>query len=258
LTPIWDGLLGVIGENKRRFNLERWGAEMKRLRGVWAHLREAEKPFWTYHLVHGGPSDRTAGRQRRFATLLRRTLAGSRFAFTQKSVRRLARQAEAEDEQLAQCLLDIAASESVLAFADVIFGYLQTLDARQVASAIDDLRQRWPPRLAMVDRDGIASLRNELAAASGSPRIATEWVDLSTDLAEGRWGDAIARLLLINKLVMEGRGGAPWVVEERGTFRVRYRGESSSLPSADELNDIWRYPYFMDSLRLVVQELEAA
>jgi hypothetical protein len=258
LTPIWDGLLKAIAEDNRRFNLERQEAVLKRLRPVWAKLTDAERPFWMRHLVVGGPGDKTGGKQTVLAKLLRNTVADTRFAFSQRTVRRLAQQAKKEDEHLAHSLLDIAACESVLAYADVLFGFLQTLDAQPVASAVDAVRRAWPRRLETVDRERFPTLRSDLASATGNPRLATEWLDLCGDLAEGRWGDGIPRLLVINKLVMEARGGAAWVADEGGTFRVRYRDEAASLPAAGELNNLWRYPYFIGSLRSVIQELEAA
>jgi hypothetical protein len=230
----------------------------RRLRTVWSRFLDDERAFWVRHLVRGGPADRTAGRQATLARLLRKTAAQRDFGLTQRSVRRLAREAEREDEKLAQDLLDIAASESVLAIADALFGYLQTLDGRPVATAADTIRCRWPRRLAIVNRERFAALRKELEIAGGNGRVANEWLELSSDLAEGRWSDSIQRLFMINKLVMEGRGGPPWVVEEGGTFRVRYRDEEGALPGRDELADLWRYPYFIDSLRLVTRELGAA
>ncbi len=258
LTPIWDGLLKAMAEDSRRFNLERHDALVKRLRTVWSKLTDADRPFWRHHLVDGGPTDKTGGEQTALASLLRKTLKDDAFAFSQQSVRKLARQAAGADEQLAQHLLDIAACESVLAYADVLFGYLQTLDAQPATKAVDAVRRAWPKKLAMVDRERFATLRPDLAAATGNPRIASAWLELSEDLGTGVWGDAVSRLLLINKLVMEGRGGAAWVADEGGTLRVRYRDEVASLPLAGELDGLWRYPYFIGSLRSVIQELEAA
>jgi len=258
LAPVWDLLLNAIADDTRRFNMERHEAALKRLRNVWSKLTDSERPFWIHHLVHGGTADKTGGRQQILAKLLQKTLADESFAFSQRSIRKLAQQAEREDEQLAYSLLDIAACESVLAYADVLFGYLQTLDTRPVAEAVDAVRRVWPKKLVMVDGKRFSALRQDLASASGNPLIANEWIELSGDLSDGRWGDAIPRLLLINKLVMEGRGGAAWVVDEEGTFRVRYRDEAASLPAAGKLNDLWRYPYFIGSLRSVMQELEAA
>src|SRR5262249_55058659 len=148
--------------------------------------------------------------------------------------------------------------ESVLAYADVLFGYLQTLDTRPVGEAVDGVRRAWPKKLAMVDGKRFSTLRQDLASASGNARIANAWIELSGDLSDGRWGDAVPRLLLINKQVMEARGGAAWVADEDGRLRVRFRDEAASLPAAGKLNDLWRYPYFIGSLRSVMQELEAA
>lgn len=258
LTPIWNVLLETIGEDRRRFNLERRETDLKRLRTVWTKYADGERAFWARHLVQGGPADKTAGKQAILAKLLRDTLADPAYAFSQRTVRSLARQAAREDRQLADGLLDIAAAESVLVFAEALFGYLQTLDAQPTSSAISAVRRKWPKKLTAVDSGRFATLRHELERASGNVHAAVQWVDLSSDLAEGRWDDAIPRLLQINKLVMDGRGGAAWVADEGGTLRVRYRDEAASLPDARDLVGFPGNRYFIGSLRSIVQELEKA
>lgn len=258
LSPIWSKLLTWVSRDDRRFNLERQAAEIKRLRAVWKQHTAAERPFWTRHLVDGGPTDRTDGRQTKLAALLKDSLADDDFALTQMSVKALARRAGRLDGRLAEDLLDIAACESVLAPAAAVFGYLQTLDRQPVGKPIDELRRQWPAKLASVDRARFERLASELTQASGSARIASVWVEAAGDFAEGRWHDAVPKILLINKLVMEGRGGAAWVADEAGVLRVRFRDDEAHLPTASELKTLWRFPYFISSLRSVVGELEAA
>lgn len=256
LSPIWGKLVTWVSRDDRKFNLERHAADIKRLRAVWRQHTAAERPFWVRHLVDGGPADRTQGRQSRLAALLKDTLADEGFVFTQASVKALARRALKHDERLAEDLLDIAACESVLAPSAAIFSYLQTLDRQPLGKPIDALRRQWPATLASVDRARFERLAPDLTHASGSGRIAGLWTEVAGDLAEGRWQEAVPRLLLINTLVMEGRGGAAWVSDEGGTLRVRFRDEEAYLPAAAELKKLWRFPYFLGSLRSVVAELE--
>jgi hypothetical protein len=258
LSPIWGKLVSWVGRDDRKFNLERQAAEIKRLRAVWRQHTAAERPFWVHHLVDGGPSDRTQGRQSTLAALLKDTLVDEGFAFTQSSVKALAKRAAKHDECLAEDLLDIAACESVLAPSAAIFGYLQTLDRQPVGKPIDALRRQWPATLGTVDRPRFERLAPDLTHASGSGRIAGLWVEVAGDLAEGRWQDAVPRLLAINKMVMDSRGGAAWVADDGGVLRVRFRDEEAYLPAAAELRNLWRFPYFLGSLRSVVAELEAA
>jgi hypothetical protein len=258
LSPIWGRLVTWVSRDDRKFNLERHATDIKRLRGVWRSHSAAERPFWQRHLVDGGPADRTEGRQAKLAALLKATLADEGFALTQESVKALARRAVKHDERLAEDLLDIAACESVLAPSAAIFGYLQTLDRQPVGKAVDEMRRQWPTTLPGMDRARFEGLLPELTHASGSGRIATLWTEVAGDLAEGRWQEAVPRLLLINNLVMQGRGGSEWVSDDGGVLRVRFRDEEARLPKATELKKLWRFPYFLDSLRAVVAELEVA
>jgi hypothetical protein len=49
---------------------------------------------------------------------------------------------------------------------------------------------------------------------------------------------------------------APWAEERGGKLVVRFRDESGSLPPREGLRDLWRFPYFLDSLRRVTLALK--
>jgi hypothetical protein len=257
LSPVWRKLIDWVSRDNRRFNLERVASDLARIEEIWQRYLPGEQPFWRHHLVGGGPLDPTGGRQQRLASLLRRTLADEQFAFSQASVRHLAGQAKKTDRELSEDLFDIAACEAVLAPAAALFGYLLTQDRQRIERPVDAIRRRWPSRLA-IDRDRFERLSPDLANASGSNRIAGLWQEVAGDFAEGRWARSLERLLQINRLVMEARGGGAWIVEEGGVLRVRIRSEETALPSADRLERLWWHPYFLSSLRTIVAELEAA
>jgi hypothetical protein len=256
LSPLWSKLVAWVGRDDRKFNLERHAADIQKLRAVWRKATPAERPFWKRHLVEGGPTDATEGRQSRLALLLKDTLGDKGFELTQTSVKALAKRAAKSDERLAEDLLDIAACESVLAPAAALFAYVQTLDGQSAGKPVNALRQ-WPKRLP-IDRGRFERLVPDLAKATGSAEVAALWQEMSVDFAEGRWPQIVPRLLMVNKLVMEARGGAAWVADEGGTLRVRYGDKEASLPAAGEVGDLWRFPYFLASLRSVLAELEAA
>ncbi len=258
LSPMWGRLAKWISRDDRRFNLDRQAADIKRLGAAWKKHTASERPFWQLHLVNGGKHDRTEGRQPVLAELLKDTLKEKRFTLSQRSLNDLARRAEKRHGALAEDLRCIAACESVLAPAATIFGYLQTLDGQPTSRPVDALRQQWPVARLAVDRDRFEQLRPELAQATGSEAVAGLWMAIASDLAEARWEAVISSLLSINKAVMEGRSGAPWVADEGGTLRVRFRDDGGHLPAASELESLWRFPYFLESLRSVVGELEAA
>jgi hypothetical protein len=251
LSPIWDWMLETISEDTRRFNRERHEGELKQPLVVWRKLTDLERRLWSHYLVDGGPADKTAGRQAHLARLLRDTLKLKDFAFTQDTVEALAKRAAPEDEELSERLLDITAAESVLAPAEALFGYLQTLNGQPVSRGVDLLRHRWPKKVADVDTERFATLSADLAAASGNQQVAAAWLDVSRDLADGAWDEAIPRLLLLNKLVMDGRNGAAWVADENGILRVRYRDDAATLPEAKEVVGFGRNRYFIGSLRSV-------
>jgi hypothetical protein len=256
LSPIWKALLDTVSEDTRRFNLEKHDGTLRQLRKVWTKSAGAEREFWVRHLVRGGGADRTDGKQ----AVLAKVLAGTdnTFELSQAGVQALAATAGPSHGGLADDLLDIAACESVLASAASLFGYLQTLDGQPIGKAIDGLKAAWGADRPRIARDRFAGLRDDMTAASGLPRMATEWIDLSGELDTGDWEAVVPRLLTINKLVMDARGGAAWIADEGGTLRVRYRDEADSLPDATELPRLWRNTYFLTSLRDIVKELEVA
>ena len=55
---------------------------------------------------------------------------------------------------------------------------------------------------------------------------------------------------------MAGRGSAPWVKKVDGKLDVRFRGIEVKFPERDELPELWRNGYFLDSLREVKFQLE--
>jgi hypothetical protein len=81
-------------------------------------------------------------------------------------------------------------------------------------------------------------------------------VAVAEAFAGGDYGSAVATLVDQNKAVMAGRGGASWIEIHKGTLHVRVRDENGRLPDREQLGDLWRFPYFLDSLRAVGATLE--
>lgn len=259
LTPAWPGLIELVRRDTRRFNLDRPSVDLQRLRAVWRKWLPGEATFWSTHIIQGGPNDETSGRQAALARVLGSLgPAQSELLLTPSVVKGLAAKCRREDALLGEYLLDIGACESVLAPATALYAYLQSCDGRPLSAALAGVSKTWPARLKAVERDRFASLAPELTKASESQGIAAEWCNVADDLAQGRYESALPRLLAINTTVMRGRKGAPWVVDENGTIRVKYRDGAADLPQREELEDLWRFPYFLPSLHTVVRELEAA
>ena len=257
LGPTWPILVGLVERDNRKVSLDRLADTLKRVRPVWLKTDAAERAFWKRHLVDGGPSDSTSGRQAILAGLLRDTLNDPDFAFSPRSLRDLAAKAKGRDEQLSENLLAIAASESVLAPAAALFGFVLSRDGQRLDAVARNVSRSWPASLPSIDRDRLERLQPEFSAARGSQMESRLWLAVAASLSAGQYREAIVQLLELNKLVALGRGGAPWVADDSGTLRVRFRDETSTLPAGGEVKNLWRHSYFLDSLRAVVQQLEA-
>ncbi|GAA2331937.1 hypothetical protein [Dactylosporangium salmoneum] len=201
----------------------------------------AETRFYEEHLVHGGTNDPTHGRQRRFAALLEPYAAdwpGLSLPFVDELAAAAERTGSAD---ITAHLHDIAACESVLAPATMLFDYLLTRDEVAVDAVVDDLREQWGERLGTVRR----------AAAGALP---ASWREVTRTLLEGDYPALIAALVTRNTEVMRERGGAmPWVeITAQRRVRVRFRQEPSDLFGADTVAERWVYPYFIPSVRSVL------
>lgn len=174
------------------------------------------------------------------------------------SVLAVAKGVRKAEPALADALLDIAACESVLAPSSALFSYLQTLDRQSLDDAIAKVSSAWDATVGKLHVDAIfPQLQGEILAAVGSPVVAAAWLRMHEALAAGHWRQAVEGVIEVNRLVMDARGGAPWLSVENGLVRVRLRDEAASLPQAEELARLWRNTYFLDSLRTVTLELGA-
>ena len=81
------------------------------------------------------------------------------------------------------------------------------------------------------------------------------WVAIGHAMCSGRFVEVIELLSQQNLSVMATRGGAAWIETNRGKLTVRYKEENGKLPARDELGQLWRFPYFLDSLRSVTRTL---
>jgi hypothetical protein len=84
------------------------------------------------------------------------------------------------------------------------------------------------------------------------------WVGIARAFAGGDYSQLIKLLVDQNKSVMAARGGAPWIEIQDGKFSVRFRDEMGALPMKFDLPQLWRYPYFIPSLRLLNDRLGGA
>ena len=256
LVAVWPRLLLLVGKDNRRVNLERHEDVLKKLRDVWRKTTAVETSFWTKHLVRGGAGDRTEGRQAILADLLRGFGPPDEQPLSPSLVHALAAKAREKDVRLADDLLDIAACDSILAPSSAVFTFLQTRDRQALDVVASSLEARWLSG-ATVEVRRLERLVQDFCQAADSEVIAALWQSLAGDFRDKRYRAVLEHLLEINKLVMANRGGAPWVSCENGIIRVKFRDESSPLPPDEDLKELWRFPYFINSLRTVVHALGA-
>ena len=223
-------------------------------------LSAAERAFYDEHLVRGGPEDSTTGKQARLAQLLAARV-GDDFAFSPAVVGKLA--VQAKDRQVPGGLgfrLDrIRLCESVLAPAQALFQWLLSRNDARRADAVAAVGRAWGDRLAGLDVGRIAELEDELRECTGDDEVTALWLDIARRLAAADYERAIEDLLALNRRVMQQRGAAgPWIEARGDRLHVVYRDELGELPAKSELPDLWRSPYFLESLRLMTAQVRGA
>ncbi len=224
-------------------------------RALRRRLLAKESEFYRFHLLHGGPQDSTSGRQRQLAELLQSTLGRPDFEWSPLMVNNLAKDARGDHrDSLAHRLDRIRTSETVLAPVSALFTHMLGLDKKGVDVVTKRLRDEWGHGLRTVSPEAFGELRVEIAA--GDPAAGDRWVGIADALAAGEYGKLVELLVEQNKTVMAARGGAPWIEKRGGKLHVRFHDEHGSLPRREELPALWRFPYFLDSLRSVAATLK--
>lgn len=220
-------------------------------------LSAEELDFYRFHLLWGGPQDRTAGRQQQLAELLSATLENRSFVWSPVAVRHLEKEAARRGrdwEPLAHHLNRICACESVLAPASVVFIYLLGFDGKTPDFVSRRLMEVWGNGLRTVDVAVFAELRGEIEA--GDAPTGKRWAGIAAALATGEYRRLVELLLEQNAAVMSQRGGAPWIECRAGRLHVRFRDEQGELPARSDLPKLWRFSYFLDSLYSVATQLK--
>lgn len=224
-------------------------------RALRRRLLAKESEFYRFHLLHGGPQDSTSGRQRQLAELLESTLGRPDFGWSTLMVNNLAKAARGNHwDALAHRLYRIRTSETVLAPVSALFTHMLGLDKKGVDVVTKRLREEWGHGLRTVSPEAFGDLRVEIAA--GDTAVGDRWIGIADALAAGEYGKLVELLVEQNKTVMVARGGAPWIEKRGGKLHVRFHDEHGSLPRREDLPGLWRFPYFLDSLRSVAATLK--
>lgn len=219
-------------------------------------VQQAERTFYGFHLLEGGPVDSTDGRQGLLATILSELPQDTAVNVEPTTLRAIAKEAKsrgAVGEALAFRLDRIRACESVLAPSAVLFAYLQGCDGKTVALAASRVRQEWGPSVRSVNIGEVKALREEFAAVRDD--CADRLVALAEALAQGAYEQVVRLLIEQNLATMQLRGGAAWIEERNGRLKIRVRNELGALPPRATLGSLWRFSYFLDSLLALTVEL---
>ena len=219
---------------------------------------EHERKFYQFHLVEGGPQNPTEGRQALLAKIMDRVI-GRDTAWSPALVRALAKEANRSGqvgESLAYRLERINACEKILAPAASLYAYLQGCHGKTFASAAKRVRDQWGPKVKTINLAEVQDLKTELTA-SRDEDCADRLVKFAEALSQGEYADALRQLITQNQATMQARGGAAWIEDRAGRLHVRVRDEQGILPTREKISTLWRFPYFLDSLRAISLQLRA-
>lgn len=160
------------------------------------------------------------------------------------------------DELLHTRLDQIVRAEAVFALSMVIFEHVLSRDGHSIADINQMLSDRWGYDIPNIDAQENRDLIDEINQAYPVSGVASHFDRCQKALQDGRFGDVVEILIAWNKLIQARRGGAPWVqLGRQGRLEVRYRSPERTLPTSEQLNDLWRYSYFLPSLRNITRQL---
>jgi hypothetical protein len=223
-------------------------------------FRKAEREFYHEHLILGGDKARPAGLQPRLAELIETCLTvGDDFDLV--SLTRLIDGAKADgDAALRHQLVRIKDLEGLLTASANLFGFLQHRDRAKVRDVVAELRKAWNKGLRHIRHHEVAEMGPDLCRILGDQSAGERLVALATSLHVGEWEEAIDLTLAHNQFVMSSRNGSqPWIQRTTDRLDVRYRDDSNSeLRPAHELAAAWRSTFYIDPLKAVSDQLQAA
>lgn len=218
-------------------------------------VRVGERTVYRRHLLEGGPEDRTQGRQAALVRLLEsvestQPLSPALFVHLAK------RASEAGDEGLAGKLARIRVCESLLAPMWQLFAFVLTADGQTVDEVGEHIGRAWGA-VETIDLEAVRAIEGELGQSG--PGVGERLFGIAEALVRGDHARAVEGLVAQNTWVMSNRGGAAWVAIEDGRLRVRVEEETAAdLSPRDDLASLWRFPYFIDSLRALMRAIGPA
>ena len=221
-------------------------------------VRASEVRIYRHHLLHGGDHDTTDGRQRQLAELLSDTLPIRDFAFHSTMVGQLAQRAARfgpSHAGLADALRCIERASACLAITQALFRNLLCQDGVSINHHAAAVKRHLGTALDSVQPAAFIELLDHPAIGL-RPNEVIRWTAMLQAMARSDVHGLIHAMVDANGQVMAERGGAPWLSIERGILRVAMRDDHAPLPSVPELMTSWPFPFFLNSLRDIAQQLE--
>ena len=155
---------------------------------------------------------------------------------------------------LAHRLERIRTGETVLGPVSALFTHLLGFDGKSLDGVTKRIREAWGQGLRTVDAEAFGDLKGEIGADDSA--VGDRWVQIGSAVATGDYSNLVELLIEQNKTVMAGRGGAPWIEKHNGKIHVRFLDEQGVLPPQNEIPALWRFPYFLESLRNIAAALK--
>ena len=254
--PVLDSLKQLIREGGD-LRLNPPGDIVKSLgQAVGGRLSPAKQTFFREHLCEVRHCDQSPpGLQAAFCKLLEEH-GDLRQATNRQELASIREHAEIDNPVLAARLRHILTLEALLGPCDVIFGLLRARHGQSPGRVAEELHDAWgglgPPHL---NPDEFEAVLPRIARAAGS-EVAGHMRAVQQALHQGGYERAILQMLPWNEVVMTNRNAAPWIRldGQDDTLDVRYRGPEPRLPSQTELDTLWRYSYFIDSLKALLAQ----
>ncbi|MXW55090.1 MAG: hypothetical protein F4X44_02680 [Gammaproteobacteria bacterium] len=216
---------------------------------------ESERDFYGKTLRDGlHVKDAPAQRQQIFSQLLSEH-TDLEVRSNREDLVRITEEARIVNEELALRLDRISRLEAVLAPAMLLFDFILTCHGHQLGDMAEELKSRWKQSVPHIDPQENRNLLDEVHY------VWTDVVRSSFDrcqqgLAGGSYFESLTALLDWHTSVTARRGGSAWVqIGANGKLDVRYRGAEQLLPSSDDLPNLWRNSYFIDSLKSISSQL---
>lgn len=215
----------------------------------------AEQEAFDYHLINGGPDDRTGGEQAPLAALLRTLPPEQPFGFGPLEVIIGEAHRRPGHEMLARNLEKARDVEHVIVPLQAIFLFALSRDGMSVRTIAEEIASAWGP-LAHVRPEGFARVREDIAAVYGLD-AADRLTEAAEALAHGDHEVVLRAVLAHNQFIMRDRNGSEaWARLDGELLNVRYRDETDSLPDRSELPLLWRSTYFIDSLKSMIDQVD--